>query len=435
VGGRGAQAVSQLATRRAVFLDRDGVLTRATVRDGRPYPPDSLEALEPIPGAAEACLALRRAGFVLIVVTNQPDVARGKASRAVVEAMHERLRQWFVLDGIRVCYHDDGDGCACRKPKSGMLVEAAAEHGIDLAASWMVGDRWRDVGAGKAAGCRTILVDYGYDERLRDEPDLRVASLAEAARAVLEHEKAGEGGGMGTKRVQDLRVRLFADGADIRDMLELARNPLIKGFTTNPTLMRKAGVSDYRAFAREVLAKITDRPVSFEVFADEFGEMKRQALEIASWGPNVYVKIPITTTRGEGSEGLIADLSGHGVKLNVTAMTTLEQLASVIPCVAAGPGAFLSLFAGRIADTGVDPLPAVRAAVALLAPYPRLELIWASPRELLNIFQADEAGCHIITATSDVLKKLPLVGKELAAVSLDTVRMFYEDGQKAGYRL
>lgn len=235
--------------------------------------------------------------------------------------------------------------------------------------------------------------------------------------------------------LSELTVRIFADGADRNGMLELARHPLIKGFTTNPTLMRKAGVTDYRAFAREILALIPDRPISFEVFADEFEEMERQAREIAAWGDNVYVKIPVTTTRGVFTGDLIHRLAGAGVRLNVTALLTLEQVQDVAEALASAHSAFISVFAGRIADTGRDPLPLMTAAVELLRPSPQLELIWASPRELLNIFQADVIGCHIITVTHDVLKKLVLVGKDLREYSLETVRMFYEDARNAGYVL
>ncbi len=237
------------------------------------------------------------------------------------------------------------------------------------------------------------------------------------------------------KSLSELCVKLFADGAEKASILELYSHPYIKGFTTNPTLMRKAGVSDYRAFAQEILEVVTDRPISFEVFADDFEEMERQALEIASWGDNVYVKIPVTSTLGQPSSDLLRRLSAAGVKLNVTALMTLNQVRQVSECLADGPSGYVSVFAGRIADTGRDPVPLMAAAVELLRPYPNLELIWASPRELLNIFQAEAVGCHIITASKDVLAKLSLVGKDLEEYSLDTVKMFYSDAQKAGYRL
>ncbi|MCL4393319.1 MAG: transaldolase [Chloroflexi bacterium] len=263
------------------------------------------------------------------------------------------------------------------------------------------------------------------------------------------------------KSISELRVKIFADGADIAGMLEMYRNPLIKGFTTNPTLMRKAGVTDYEAFAREVLRTIKDRPISFEVFSDDFAEMERQARKIAQWGSNVYVKIPITNTRAESSADLIRRLTAAGVKLNITAMTTLEQIRTAAAALAGGANlvqrqplhqrcvdllhaaaalaggapALVSLFAGRVADTGRDPVPMIQVAVEYLRTYPHVELLWASPRELLNIFQADDAGCHVITVTNDLLKKLDLVGKDLDAFSLETVQMFHGDAAKAGYVL
>jgi len=240
---------------------------------------------------------------------------------------------------------------------------------------------------------------------------------------------------LSTPSVAELRVKIFADGADLAGMLEMARRPYIRGFTTNPTLMRKAGVRDYRAFAHEVLQAITDRPISFEVFADEPVEMERQAREIASWGDHLYVKIPVTDTAGTPMDGLIYRLSHSGVKVNVTAMMTLDQVRQVAAAVDGGAPSYLSVFAGRIADTGRDPLPIMSAAVHLLKDIPTAELLWASPRELLNIFHADRIGCHVITVTNDVLAKLDLVGKPLAAYSLDTVQMFARDAAAAGFTL
>jgi transaldolase len=238
-----------------------------------------------------------------------------------------------------------------------------------------------------------------------------------------------------TPRVDTLRVKLFADGAEKASMLELYRNPQIQGFTTNPTLMRKAGITDYEAFSRDILAAIPDRPVSLEVFDDDFKEMERQGRQIATWGPNVYVKIPVTNTLGQPCYDLVHRLSQAGIKLNVTAILTLEQVQSVVSALAGGAPSYVSVFAGRIADTGRDPVPMMVEAVRMLGPHPQMELIWASPRELLNVFQADAIGCQIITATSDILKKLSLVGKDLADYSLDTVKMFREDAVKSGFTL
>ena len=243
---------------------------------------------------------------------------------------------------------------------------------------------------------------------------------------------------MAEKMVSLDRIKIFADGAALPPMLEAAKDPRIAGFTTNPTLMRKAGVSDYRAFAKEVLAAIKDKPISFEVFADDWPEMRRQAREIATWGDNVYVKIPITNTRREPAAPLVRELSAAGVKLNVTAICTLDQVRETAQALKGGAPSVVSVFAGRIADTGRDPVPLMKEALGICRaadPSARMELLWASPRELLNIVQAAEVGCDIITVTPDLLKKLELVGKDLAEFSLDTVQMFFRDAQAAGFKL
>ena len=233
--------------------------------------------------------------------------------------------------------------------------------------------------------------------------------------------------------VEQLSVKIFADGADLPGMVEMYRQPYIKGFTTNPTLMRQAGVSDYPEFARQVLQAIPEKPISFEVFSDEFGEMERQAREIASWGENVYVKIPVTNTRRKSTCDLVRRLSHSDVKLNVTAVLSLGQVLEVAHAVAGGAPACVSVFAGRVADTGYDPVPLMSAAVEMLRIAPNAELIWASSREILNIFQADAVGCHIITVTNDILKKLSVVGRHLEEYSLDTVKMLYNDAVRAGF--
>jgi transaldolase len=236
-------------------------------------------------------------------------------------------------------------------------------------------------------------------------------------------------------RLDELKVKLFADGADLNGMLAMRANALIRGFTTNPTLMRKAGVSDYEAFARRVLAAIPDRPVSFEVFADDFDEMEQQGRVIAGWGRNVYVKIPVVSTNGEFTGPVIRRMSRDGIALNVTAVMTVAQVLDVADALGPQTPAIVSVFAGRIADTGVDPVPHMKACLAALASRPKAELLWASPRELLNIFQADAIGCHIITATNDILSKLALVGKDLAEYSRETVEMFYRDAQACGFAI
>jgi transaldolase len=236
-------------------------------------------------------------------------------------------------------------------------------------------------------------------------------------------------------RLEDLKVKIFADGAEKAGMLEMYAKPYIKGFTTNPTLMHKVGLTDYRAFARDIVSVIPDRPISFEVFSDEFQEMERQAREIATWGDNVYVKVPVTNTRREPAYDLVRLLANEGVKLNITAIMTIDQVRNVVDAVKDGAPSCISVFAGRIADTGRDPVPIMTECVDILKAAPRSELIWASPRELLNIIQADAIGCHIITVTNDILKKLSLIGKDLADYSLDTVKMFFDDGRKAGFTL
>lgn len=236
-------------------------------------------------------------------------------------------------------------------------------------------------------------------------------------------------------KATNLKVKLYADGADKQGILEMYANPLVQGFTTNPTLMRKAGIRDYKAFALDLLQHIKDRSISFEVFADDFNEMEKQAHQIASWGKNVMVKIPVTNTKGEFAGDLIKKLSTNGVSLNVTALLTLEQVKKVANCLSANAPAVISVFAGRIADTGVDPTPMMQQGVEILKERPNIQLLWASPRELLNVIQADEIGCHIITATNDILKKLSLLEKDLDGYSLETVKMFYSDAQAAGYSI
>ncbi len=237
------------------------------------------------------------------------------------------------------------------------------------------------------------------------------------------------------RMLSDLKVKLFADGANKAQILKWYANPLIRGFTTNPTLMRSAGVTDYEVFAREILDTVKDRPISFEVFADEFSDMERQARKIALWAGNVFVKIPVTNTQRHSSMGLAGMLAHSGVKVNVTAVLTLDQVQSAAAALAGGAPSLISVFAGRIADTGRDPVPVMAAAVEIVSAYPNIELIWASPRELLNIFQANDIGCHIITLSEEILVKLGNVGKDLHDYSLETVRMFHNDAVKSGYKL
>ena len=415
--------------RPAVFFDRDGVLNEPVVRDGRPYPPA---------GAADAAHALRDAGFALIVVSNQPDVARGTTPLTTVEAINARLRDELPLDDVLICPHDDGDGCDCRKPQPGLLREGARLHDVDLARSYLVGDRWRDIEAGMRAGCKTVFIDRGYAERQPSAPDVRVPTIVEAAHWILTDARSSMhalDAASDLVTLDALRVKLFADGADIDGIAKLAADPRIAAYTTNPTLMHKAGITDYEAFGRKVLDVVAGRPVSFEVFADEPREMVRQARKLASWGDNVYVKIPVSDTAGNSTGDVVRELTAAGAKLNVTALMTEAQVAAVCTALAGTRGAYVSVFAGRIADTGRDPVPMMRRNASVCANVPNVELIWASPRELLNVFQAHAAGVHVITATHDILAKLALVGKDLDEYSLDTVKMFHRDAAAAGFAL
>ncbi|MBA3871937.1 MAG: transaldolase [Anaerolineae bacterium] len=235
--------------------------------------------------------------------------------------------------------------------------------------------------------------------------------------------------------LSSLRVKIFADGADLDGILRVAQNPLVKGFTTNPSLMRKAGVSDYTQFAHQLLDAITDRPISFEVFSDELDEMEKQARILNSWADNIYVKIPVTNSRAESTDSLVHKLSYEGVKLNITALTTADHVRTVSEALRGGAPSIVSVFAGRIADTGVDPLPIMRESLAILEDCPTAELLWASCREVFNIFQADAINCHIITVTHDVLSSLSVVGKDLTTYSTELIKVFYQDAQASGFKI
>ena len=415
--------------KRAVFLDRDGVIIRTDVREGKPYAITAYENLDILDGVADAIGRLKEAGYMMIVVSNQPDVAAGKVTRDVVEAINADLMEKLSLDEIKTCYDSTAP---CYKPKPGMLMEAAGDHDIDFGRSYLVGDRWRDIGAGKAVGCMTIFIDKRYSEQTPRQAGPCCQVPARGGGLYFVH----WGPSMTDPRhPKDMKIKVFADGADLDAIRRLAGNALIEGFTTNPTLMRKDGVSDYKGFALEVLKIVTDRPVSFEVLADEFDEMEAQAMEIASWGANVNVKIPVTNTQGKSSAPLVGRLSGRGVKVNVTAMFTLDQVGEIVDVLDPETPAILPVFAGRVADSGRDPVPHLKAAVGLASKKPLAQIMWASPRELLNIVQADEAGCHIITLTNDVLKKLDNIGKDLGEFSRETVKMFYDDAVAAGYTI
>lgn len=422
----------------AVFLDRDGVLLEATEIGGVPVPAAQAGSLVVRPGVERACRRLRAAGLLLVCVTNQPDIARGTVTLDAVQAANAEMQTLLALDAVLVCPHDDADGCECRKPLPGLLIRAADSLGVDLERSVMVGDRWRDVEAGRRAGCTTVFIDNGYHERKPDRPDVTARGLDEVVPEILRitmPRPQSSDDGAAVINAADLSVEIFADGADVASIVALAANPLIKGFTTNPTLMRAAGVGDYERFAREVVEAVPTMPVSFEVFADDFEGMERQARRIAEWGENVYAKIPVTDTKGTPTRGVISALSETGVRLNVTALMTVDQVRWVTEALADGAPGFISVFAGRIADTGRDPIPIMVDSLAVMAPHPHLRLIWASPREILNIVQADQIGCHVITVTHDLLKKLSIIGTDLDEYSLETVRMFHRDAAGAGLAL
>jgi transaldolase len=423
-----------------LVLDRDGVLNRMVPRSveeplDSPLQPEEVEI---VPGVPAALRRLQDAGFTFAIATNQPAAAKGKTTRAALDAVHERIVRDVQSAGARIasshiCFHRAEDGCDCRKPRTALL-QAALNTGPrnNPVTTWMVGDRATDIIAGATMGFQTALLGPARptDEDLLStrglRPSFRGRDLQDFADFLL-----------GEDHPMPQSIKLFSDGADLGSLLEMAKNPRIAGFTTNPTLMRKAGVKDYAAFAQDVLAQIKDRPISFEVFADEFDEMARQAKQIAAWGSNVYVKVPISNTRGESSLPLVKELSvGGRVQLNVTALCTLEQVHGTAQALRGGAPAVISVFAGRIADTGRDPIPLMKAARAICdASGATAELLWASPRELLNIIQAEEAGAHIITVPPDMLKKMGLFGKSLADYSLDTVRMFHTDASSAGYKL
>lgn len=407
---------------RAVFLDRDGVINEPVVRDGLPFPPAGVADFRIMPGVREACFALKEAGYLLVVVTNQPDVGRGTQSGRTVEAIHRRMCEELPIDRVEMCCDPGGPGeSSRRKPGPGMIQDAARALNIDLSSSFMVGDRWRDIDSGNAAGCTTILIDRQYNEPLRTQPTERSASLLAAARRIV-----------GNPALARLKVKIFADGADVAGIAALQGNPLISGVTTNPTLMRKAGVRDYEAFARAVLEVVRDKPVSFETTSDDFAEMTRQAIRISEWGSNVWVKIPVTNSKGESSAGVIRELGRRGVRVNITAVMTLGQVRTTAEALWWETPAIVSVFAGRIADCGLDPVPMMLAARRILAGSPRAELLWASVREVRNIFDADEAGCDIVTVPHAILNRaIMLAGKAPSDVSLETVQMFAEDARAA----
>ncbi len=435
---------------KAVFLDRDGLLNRLVLNPatGEYEAPHRVEDLEIFPNAAGCLKKLQDAGYLLFLVSNQPDHAKGKTTLEMIKRIHEKFDLLLTSQGVHFtgyyyCYHhpkgiaaEYSGECECRKPKPFFILKAQKEHGLDLAGSWMVGDQDTDIEAGRAAGTRTILVEEPVSEKKRgtSSPDHKTKDLEGAVNIILQKGQKNRGDA-NMETVGKIKIKLYADGADLTKMLEAHKEGVVSGFTTNPTLMRKAGVQNYEEFAKAVITAIPDMPISFEVFSDDLAGMEKEARRIASWGKNVYIKIPVTNTKGESTTPLIKKLSHEGLKLNVTAVFTAEQVKAISKALSPATPSVVSVFAGRIADTGRDPEPAMREAAEILRPNQKAELLWASSRELLNIMQAESCGCHIITVTQDILKKVRMVGKDLTELSLDTVKMFYSDAQAAGYRI
>jgi transaldolase len=441
-----------------ILLDRDGVLNYAVVdpEHGTIDSPLHPSQVSLIPGVGKALARLTAAGYGLAIVTNQPAAAKKKTTRANLQAVHEAVVAGVSSEGGRIlsshiCFHRSEDACACRKPKPGLILEALeCNPGFDRVGAWMVGDGVTDVQAGAALGLQTAFLGP------RKCDACKIVGLYELTPtwwgadlpAFADHLLANEGPpAMIVARPREtvadpapsrnrLRVKVFADGANLESMLALAGDPLIKGFTTNPTLMRQSGVKEYTIFSRQVLEAIPDKPISFEVLADDPQEIRRQALLIARWGKNVYVKIPVTNSEGVPLAALVNDLSHQGVKINVTAVFTLEQVAATCQALKGGAPSVVSVFAGRIADSGQDPVPHMRVALSICRSVDdAIELLWASPREILNVVQADEIGVDIITVTEAIRTKLHLLGKDLTEFSRETVLMFKKDGESAGFRL
>ncbi|MBN1595728.1 transaldolase [candidate division FCPU426 bacterium] len=433
----------------AVFLDRDGVINQLvwnpTTREYES--PHDVRDMKLQPGALQALRDLQQQGWELILISNQPSYAKGKTTLEEIKAIQAKLHAWLTEAGIRFrayyyCYHhpqgivpDYSGACECRKPNPYFVHKAVAEHCLDAKNSWLVGDQDSDILCGQNAGLRTILLTETRSRKKRGQsrPDYTAANLAAAAAILSKYQEARTGEHMKAKA--KLKIKIFADGANIGEMKKAYAEGVVKGFTTNPTLMRKAGVSDYEKFAAEVLREIRDLPISFEVFADDLATMEKEARQIASWGKNVNIKIPITNTQGLSTVPLIKKLSAEGLCINVTAMLTLPQVREVARALHKKTPAIVSVFAGRIADTGRDPMPLMRKAAEILKAKPKAELLWASSRELLNVFQAQSCGCRIITVTPDILKKMALIGMDLQELSLDTVKMFQRDASAAGYTL
>lgn len=430
---------------KAIFLDRDGVINRLVYNPNSSQyeSPHFEKEVELYPGVLPALKQLKDRGYLLFLISNQPSFAKGKTSLENIQAIHERIHKHLLDFGVEFteyfyCYHhpqgiisEYAYDCQCRKPKPYFLLQAKDKYCLNMADSWMIGDCDLDIQCGLSAGVKTIAISEEKSKQRRGSVKAHFCAnnLMEAVEAIFKQEKR-----MG-KPLEGLKIKIFADGADISAMKRAYQEGIVKGFTTNPVLMRKANIIDYEKFAHEALREIPDLPISFEVLSDDFSSMEREARKISSWGRNVNVKIPITNTKGESSIPLIHKLSLDGLFLNITAILTVEQMKEIAEAISPKAKTIVSVFAGRIADTGRDPMPYIKKGVELLKANPHAELLWASSRELLNIFQAEACGCRIITVTDDILNKIPMVGKELDILSLETVDLFYKNIQTGGYKI
>lgn len=432
-------------SRPLILLDRDGVLNKMVIEPEHGVADSPLHPSQVVlmAGVAEALARLTEAGYGLVVVSNQPAAAKGKTSRENLEAVHARVIAQACARGARilgshVCWHRAEDDCSCRKPAVGLLQAALQAHPEHArAGAWMVGDGLTDVQAGRTLGLHTAFIGKMFCAACKQLDDTvgPADHIAPHLPAFVDHLLGTAATPVGPL-ASALRVRVFADGADLVTLRRRAADPRIAGFTTNPSLARKAGVNGYERFAREALAVAEGRPLSIEVVADDADTIAAQARRIHGWGDNAYVKIPVTTSRGEPLWPLAGRLSQEGVKINLTALLPLWQVAQAAEVFRGGAPSIVSVLAGRVADAGIDPVGHMRAARAICrAADPAIELLWASPREVYNVVQADHIGVDIITLTDDLLCKLHLLGGDLDAVSLDTVRGLKADADLGGLLL
>ncbi len=415
-----------------------------------PLHPDQVDVPDDVP---EAIKILTDLGYGLAVATNQPAAKQNKTTHENLLAVHEKVLRLAQSHGGKIlsshiCFHRAEENCICRKPKTKLLEDAiAANKDYSAAGGWMIGDGVTDVMAGALLGLNTGFVGKEKIEfhKVFEEYGVfpthwgkKLLNFANYIRLRMATHKTGDHK-VSTVQAPSIfknKIKIYSDGADMASLLEMANNPNVHGITTNPTLMKKAGIAKYKEFCIEVLSKVKDKPISFEIFADDLVSMKSQALEISSWGKNVYVKIPVTNTEGVSTAPLVKELSHLGVRLNVTAILTIGQVYTVCEALKGGAPAVVSVFAGRVADTGRDPMPVMAAASELCrAAGENIELLWASTREVFNVIQAEQAGCDIITVAPDMIKKMSMLNMDLLQLSIETVRMFKRDADQAGFQL